>query len=234
MNDIKKNELIITSGESFPFKGVIFDMDGTLIESTQADYEAWRILFADYKQRLSFEDYFPLIGMKSTVVVQTHLQLDEEEAIKALTQKLKYFEEFIYNNGINTVPFAIKLLQQLKQYDLKMALATSSRNSKVKMVLELLELKKYFDIVVNGDHVNRSKPAPDVFLLAAEKLKLLPAECVVIEDAASGVKAAKNAGMKCIAITTTHKRDLLAEADLVIDSYEGLNLQHFVALKNLD
>ena len=230
MNAIEKTETVSESRKSFPFKGVIFDMDGTLIESTEADFEAWKLLFADYGQQLSFEDYFPLIGMKSAVVVQTHLQLDEEEAIKALAQKLNYFETFIQKNGIRAVPFATELLQQLKQYDLKIALATSSRSSKMKMVLDLLELKKYFDVIVNGDHVKNSKPAPDIFLLAAKKLKLSPADCVVIEDAASGVKAAKNAGMKCIAITTTHKKHLLTEADLVIDSYEDLNLQHFFEL----
>jgi beta-phosphoglucomutase family hydrolase len=232
MNVTKNTETVIETKKSFPFKGVIFDMDGTLIESTEADYEAWKLLFADYGQQLSFEDYFPLIGMKSAVVVQTRLHLDEEEAIKALAQKLNYFNAFVQKNGINTVPFAGELLQQLKQYHIKIALATSSRSSKVKMVLELLELNKHFDVIVNGDHVKRSKPAPDIFLLAAKELNLSPADCVVIEDAASGVKAAKNAGMKCIAITTTHKKHLLAEADLVIDSYEDLNLQHFCALTN--
>lgn len=230
MNSTKRTNNVSTTKKDFPFKGVIFDMDGTLIESTQADYEAWKMLFADYDQHLSFEDYFPLIGMKSAVVVQTRLQLDEAESIKALAQKMVYFEKFVQTNGINTVPFVIQLLKDLKTYNTKFALATSSRSSKVKMVLELLELKNYFDVVVNGDHVKRSKPAPDVFLLAAEKLKLMPADCVVIEDAASGVKAAKNAGMKCIAITTTHKKDLLSEADLVIDSYEDLDIQHFAAL----
>jgi beta-phosphoglucomutase family hydrolase len=227
MNILKKTKEVIESKKSFPFKGVIFDMDGTLIESTEADYVAWKLLFEDYRQQLSFEDYFPLIGMKSAVVVQTRLQLDEAETIKALAQKLKYFEEFVHNNGINAVPFAIKLLQQLKQYDIKIALATSSRTSKMKMVFELMELEQYFDVVVNGDNIKNSKPAPDIFLLAAKKLKILPVDCVVIEDAASGVKAAKNAGMKCIAITTTHTEDFLAEADLVINSYEDLNLESF-------
>lgn len=217
----------------FPFKGVICDMDGTLIESTEADFLAWKRLFADHNKELSFEDYFPLIGMKSAVVVQSRLLLDEEKAKEALTRKMEYFSEIVLANGIKTVPFATKLLQQLKAHNVKLALATSSRKAKMKMVLKLTGLLSYFDVIVTGEEVNKSKPAPDIFIKAAEKLQLLQSECLVIEDAANGVRAAKDAGMKCVAITTTHTADLLRQADLVIDSYEELDFQKLTEmLKN--
>jgi len=228
INDTSKRQ------DDIRLKGVIFDMDGTLIETTEADYLAWKNVFADYHKELSFEDYFPLIGMKSAVVVQTRLSLDDEETKKALSQKMKYFSDIAAEKGIQVVPHAIKLLKQLKQENLKIALATSSRQEKMKLVLQLTNLLPYFDVIVTGDLVNRSKPAPDIFLKVAEKLQLKPCECVVIEDAANGVKAAKNAGMKCVAITTTHTEDLLQQADLVIDSYEKLDLQkiHQMLLKD--
>jgi beta-phosphoglucomutase family hydrolase len=214
-------------------KGVIFDMDGTLIETTEADYLAWKRVFADYHKQLAFEDYFPLIGMKSAMVVKTRLSVDEEETKKALAQKMKYFSEIVSEKGIQIVPYAIKFLKQLKEAHLKIALATSSRQKKMELVLQLTNLTPYFDIIVNGDLVHKSKPAPDIFLKAAEKLQLKPEECVVIEDAANGVKAAKNAGMKCVAITTTHTEELLKQADIVIDSYEHLDLQKiYLGLKN--
>ena len=206
-------------------KGVIFDMDGTLIETTEADYLAWKRVFTDYHKELSFEDYFPLIGMKSAIVVQSRLSLDEEETKKALSQKMKYFSEIVTEKGIQVVPYAIKFLKQLKAENLKIALATSSRQEKMNFVLQLTNLTSYFDIIVTGDLVQKSKPAPDIFLKAAEKLQLKPDDCLVVEDAANGVKAAKNAGMKCVAITTTHTEDLLQQADLVINSYEDLDLQ---------
>ncbi len=210
---------------SLPFKGVIFDMDGTLIESTEGDYLAWKRLFADYQKPLSYEDYFPLLGAKSTVVVQSRLLLNEEETKVALAKKLRYFTEIISSNGIQPVPFAVKLLEQLGQYDLKIALATSSRREKMKMVLKLTGLLPYFKVIVTGEEVSKSKPSPDIFLTAAEKLELQPDQCLVIEDAVNGVKAAKNAGMKCIAITTTHSAEMLHQADLIIHTYEALNFE---------
>jgi len=141
----------------------------------------------------------------------------------ALAKKLEYFADFISQNGIHPVPFAVKLLQQLQQYNLKIALATSSRREKMKMVLKLTGLFPYFEVIVTGEEVKRSKPAPDIFFKTAKKLGLPANQCLVIEDAVNGVKAAKNAGMKCIAITTTHSAQMLQHADLIINSYEALN-----------
>jgi beta-phosphoglucomutase family hydrolase len=225
MKEVYKNHTIEPT-VLLPFKGVIFDMDGTLIESTEADYLAWKRLFADYQKPLSYEDYFPLLGAKSAVVVQSRLLLNEAQTKIALAKKLKYFTEIITKSGIQPVPFAVKLLQHLQQYDLKIALATSSRSEKMKMVLKLTGLVHYFEVIVTGEEVNRSKPAPDIFLMAAKKLKLQPEQCLVIEDAINGIKAAKNAGMKCVAITTTHSAEMLQEADLIIETYEAVNFQH--------
>jgi beta-phosphoglucomutase family hydrolase len=225
MKEVYKNHTIEPT-VLLPFKGVIFDMDGTLIESTEADYLAWKRLFADYQKPLSYEDYFPLLGAKSAVVVQSRLLLNEAQTKIALAKKLKYFTEIITKSGVQPVPFAVKLLQHLQQYDLKIALATSSRSEKMKMVLKLTGLVHYFEVIVTGEEVNRSKPAPDIFLMAAKKLKLQPEQCLVIEDAINGIKAAKNAGMKCVAITTTHSAEMLQEADLIIETYEAVNFQH--------
>jgi len=224
MRDASNTGSVLLPGQPRTVQAVIFDMDGTLIESTQADYEAWRQLFAEYNRALTFEEYFPLIGMKSAVMVQRVLQLNETEAAIALRKKLHYFKEYVLQNGLRTVPFAVQLLERLHTSSVKLGLATSSRGSKTAMVLSTLGLSPYFDVIVNGDHVKKSKPSPDIFLHAAEMLAVAPGHCVVVEDAANGVTAAKKAGMKCIAITTTHSREQLRSADLVIDSYEQLDI----------
>ena len=110
MTKIYTTETETVNEKYLPFKAVIFDMDGTLIESTEADYLAWKMLFADYDHELSFEDYFPLLGMKSTMVVQSRLALSDKQTTIALAQKMKYFEDVVKNAGINTVPFAIQFL----------------------------------------------------------------------------------------------------------------------------
>lgn len=211
-------------------KAVIFDMDGTLIESTEADYLAWKWLFEDYNHSLSFHDYMPMLGIKSVDVIKSRLDLTPEEMNKALQQKMAYFKEVVANNGIRTVPFVNELLKGFKKYPVHMALATSSRKEKMRLLMEKLNLLQYFDVIVTGEEVKRGKPAPDIFLQAAERLQVLPEACVVVEDTVHGVAAAKNANMKCVAIATTHTADLLQQADLVIDTFEKADLKDWCSL----
>ncbi|MBA2760424.1 MAG: HAD family phosphatase [Segetibacter sp.] len=213
---------------SLPFKAVIFDMDGTLIASTEADFLAWKRTFADNGKDLTYETYFPLLGMKSADVISRELKLEGREVDKALADKLVYFEEIMETNGIDPIPFAEELLKAVKKLPVKTALATSSRRMKMQMVMKKLNFLQYFDEVVTGEEVHKSKPAPDIFIRAAEKLKLDAHECIVIEDASTGVTAAKSAGMMCIAITTTHRRDQLQHADLVIDSFKEIDFEEIL------
>lgn len=203
---------------------VIFDMDGTLVDSTEADYLAWKHTFADYGIELTYNDYFPLLGKRSSDVATTVLNLNEERAAEALQKKADYFTEIITQNGISTIPNALDFVKKIRSYNLKIALATSSRKTKMKVVLERTGLLPFFDVLVSGDEVINGKPAPDIFLLAAERLGIEPAHCWVVEDAVNGVKAAKQAGMRCLAITTTHKAELLqdAHADIVVNSFAQL------------
>jgi HAD superfamily hydrolase (TIGR01509 family) len=149
---------------------------------------------------------------------------------QALHQKMAYFREIVNGNGIRPVPFVESFLQQVRAYPVKIALATSSRREKMQLLIEKMGWHHFFDAIVTGEEVHHGKPAPDIFLQAAERLGLSPAECVVIEDAASGVAAAKNAHMKCVAITTTHSAEQLWQADLVVDSYEHADLKDWCQL----
>jgi len=203
---------------------VIFDMDGTLIDSTEADYLAWKHTFADYGIELTYPDYFPLLGKRSHDVAATVLNLNEKQAAEALQKKATYFTEIITQNGISTIPHALDFVAWIRSNKLKTALATSSRNMKMKLVLERTGLLPFFDVLVSGDEVQNGKPAPDIFLMAAERLGIEPAQCLVVEDAVNGVLAAKQAGMQCVAITTTHAAELLhsADADVVVNSFAQL------------
>jgi len=209
---------------ALPFKGIILDMDGTLIESTEADYLAWKRLFADYNIPFTFQEYQPMLGTKSVDVINARLKLDNEEMAKALKQKMTYFKEVITENGIKIVPFADELFKNLKKYPVKIALATSSRREKMKLLMEKVQFLPFFDVIVTGEEVHNGKPAPDIFLQAAALLQLSPEDCIVVEDTVNGVKAAKNANMKCVAIATTQTADMLHQADLVINTFEKADL----------
>jgi beta-phosphoglucomutase len=218
MNEVKDGEL------NFFCKAVIFDMDGTLIESTNADFLAWQKVFADYNKVLTFQDYSPMLGKRSFAVVKDLLQIKgEKEQAKALANKSSYFREVIDEHGLETVPYAVDFLKQIKELGIPMALATSSRREKTKMVLAKVELLSYFDVIVTAEDVVNGKPFPEVFLKAASMLQTPVENCVVFEDALSGIRAAKSAAIKCVAISSNHNAHLLDEADLVIETFKDLD-----------
>ncbi len=220
MKEQKQSDTVSDTAE-LPFKGVIFDMDGTLIISTEADYLAWEKVFTTYGKKLSYQDYQPLLGIRSADVIRNEIGIADEEDVKRILQeKFDFFVEIITANPIKPVRAAEIFLKSLENYPVKIALATSSRKEKMQMVLKQLNFLQYFHVVVTGDEVKHSKPAPDIFLKAAERLGLSAEECFVVEDGPIGVAAAKNAKMKCVAITETHTATSLHRADVVIDSYE--------------
>ena len=205
-------------------QAVIFDMDGTLVDSTKADYLAWEKLFTFYNKSLSYQEYLPMLGIKSAEIVRQYLPVKDDQDVEfALTQKLVFFHEIISANGIEPVPYADLFLKHIKQLEIPVALATSSRRAKMEMVMEELNLLIYFDTVVTGGDVKNGKPAPDIFIKAAEKLGVSPQNCIVFEDAANGVKAAKNAFMKCVALSSTQSPEVLQEADLIINTFKDLS-----------
>ena len=203
-------------------------MDGTLIDSTESDYIAWKKVFSEYNVNFSHEEYVRILGVKSSEVIKSRLNLEPKELESMLKRKITYFKEIVDEEGITVIPHVESFLKEIKRVPLKMALATGSRKEKLTLVFEKLKLKEYFDVLVTGDEVSKGKPGPEIFLKATERLNILPTECIVVEDAENGVMAAKNANMHCIAITTTTSRKNLQAADLIIDSFENLNIHEML------
>lgn len=216
---------------NYTIKAFIFDMDGTVVNSTWEDYLAWMKLFDQYKIPFTYDEYIGVLGVKSAEVIQMKLGVTPEVLIKLLSQKLEYFKEIIRENGIKAFPYIEDLLIDIRKNNFKIALATGARRDKFNLVFEKIKLGTYFDENITGDEVILGKPNPEIFIKAANKLGLSPSEVVVFEDAENGVQAAKNAGCKCIAITTTTPREKLIDADLIIDSYKSINSEN--VLRNI-
>ncbi len=209
-------------------EAIIFDMDGTVIDSTRNDFTAWTRVFDEYDYAFSFEEYVRVLGAKGSEIIEERLELGREEVDKMLKRKESYFQEELDKNGLRLIPHVEELLKEIKSMDLKTALATGSGDEKLKMIFERLNIEQYFDVILTADDVQHGKPDPEIFLNAAKKLGVSPEQAIVMEDAENGVRAAKAGNMLCIAITSTHTREKLQEADLVIDNYKELHLKDFI------
>lgn len=186
-------------------KGVIFDLDGVIVATDEYHYLAWKTI-AD-KENIYFDreinnrlrgvsrmDSLDIILEKSQKIYTS------EEKIKLATQKNEIYKELLNKelSPKSILPGVDELISYCKQKGYKIAIGSSSKNTK--LILEKIGLINSFDAIADGSEITKSKPDPEVFLLAAKKLNLNSSECYVIEDAISGIEAAKNGGMTPIAI----------------------------------
>lgn len=214
------------------FKAVIFDMDGVLVD----DFEPW--LKFDKKFLNGFgiapdNEYIKFVNGRSEEEVvhwvkeRYCLQLSEEEIMAARQDWVKS----IYENSSHPMAGAEELLKKIKNSNLKLALCSGAKMWMIEIILERFNWRNYFEAVVSSDHVDyKGKPDPEIYLHTARLLKIIPADCVVIEDAENGVVSAKSAGMKCIGFKDLRFNlpDDLSRADLVVNSLEDKKIFEFL------
>lgn len=154
----------------------------------------------------------------------------KESVEKLREEKWKIVYDEVSQKGIPIVPGVLDLIEKLQQSGYVLAIASSTTHKFLITVVTTLDIAGKFKVIVSGDEVKHGKPNPEIFLLAANKLNFSPELCLVIEDAPSGVKAAKNAGMKCIVITTSVPKDKLKEADKIINAFSELSIDDIMSL----
>lgn len=208
-------------------KAVIFDMDGVIVDSEPIFYEVEMNLFKDLGLNISEEEHRGYVGTKTS---EMWTELKERFGIQKTVHELidietkRYLEYIASMKKFEPIPGVANLIKELSSNGISLALASSSRIEEISLILKMLKLKDYFGVVVSGDQVTKGKPAPDIFLLAIKKLKVLPEECIVFEDSENGVKAANSAGIKCIGFKGLNSRNQnLSSADIVINSFENIN-----------
>lgn len=205
-------------GDFGNLNAVIWDMDGVIVDSEPSHFESWRKVFDEENIQVSEDKLRETFGMTSIQVLWEILGEDvsEERAQEISLEKEKIFRSLIRKEA-EFLPGVQNWLAKFKEKGIPQALASSGSQKNIDSVLNALDAGKYFEAVVSGLNMP-SKPKPDVFLLTAEKLGVQPGACMVIEDSIAGVKAAKSAGMVCVAVTTTNPAEKLNNADLVLDN----------------
>ena len=208
------------------FKALILDCDGVIVDSEPLSCGAWNVLM---KERFGIEidnNYDPILGATSKIASKYYLSKFNIPFTDILLDNLGEEKEQVYyrlaKGNLKTIPGIKQLIGRCKKLGWKIAVASSGNIEKVQFNLNQVSLENEFDALIYGDHVPKSKPAPDIFLKTIEKLKMQPSQCIIIEDSINGVIAGKTSGAFTIGITTTFSREDLIRADLVIDRFEEL------------
>ncbi len=214
--------------------GVIFDMDGVIVDSHPIHKKAWRRFLELQGKKLGDADLdFIMDGRKREEILRHFLgELSDDEVQNLGHQKDTLFmEEATAMTMIEGLP---EFLQQLTQANISLAVGSSGSDGRVNHILQLFGLRKFFQAIVTGDQVTVGKPDPAVFRLASKELGVAPSETLVFEDSVSGVKAANAAGMKCIGIAADGLIPKLLDAGAIqiVPNYINLSLNHVRTLLN--
>ncbi len=214
-------------------KAVIWDMDGVIASTAPYHLKAWQEVFRKRCVEFTERDFSRHFGQRNDSIIKSAMgeDISREEMETIADEKEKSFRRRL-GKDIRPLSGVIELMDSLLRHGFKMALASSAPPENISLITRSLGIERLFHTIVSGHEVPRGKPAPDVFLLAAERLGIEPARFIVVEDAVAGVQAAKRAGMYCLAVTNTHTRDRLLEADLVVDSLADVGVDDLENLLN--
>jgi beta-phosphoglucomutase len=206
--------------------GVIFDMDGVLVDSYQAHFRSWQAVAASRGRNMTQEEFDATFGRTSREIIAAlwpESVSSEDEIARLDAQKEAAFRD-ILAAAFPPMPGVGQLLQSLHTAGFAMAVGSSGPPENVDLVLDRLGNRGLFGAIVHGMDVTRGKPDPQVFLLAADRLGIPAKRCAVVEDAPLGIAAAKAAGMASVGLASTGRnRSMLAAADLVVDSLADLS-----------
>ncbi len=211
-------------------RAVIWDMDGVIIDSAEEHRQAWKRLAQEEGVRFSDADFWSTVGRRNDDIITLVWGAQSPERLKELAdRKEAYFRDLIRKTAA-PLPGSIELLRGLHEAGFLQALASSAPIENIQLISDVLGLGQYLTVLVSGETVAHGKPAPDIFLKAAEELGVDALECLVIEDAVAGVQAAHAAGMRCIAVAGDRDLPGLREAELMVKSLTEVDVERVRSL----
>jgi len=205
-------------------RAAIFDMDGVIVDSHPVHKKTWRKFLESLGKEIDEEHLnFIMEGRKRDEILRYFLGELFDEQVRALGhQKEQLFRE--ESADMKAIDGLREFLWQLSEAKIRLAVASSGSNGRVNYVLDLLDLRHYFQAIVTGDQVKYGKPDPTIFRVACDHLRVQPSETLVFEDSVSGVRAAKAAGMRCVGVATNGIIAILIEAgaDHIIPDFSAI------------
>ncbi len=202
--------------------GVLWDMDGVLVDTGEFHYQSWAEVLHAYDVPFSREFFRGTFGMNNTGILSVLLgeKLTPELLSEISDRKETWFREAVRGHT-ELLPGVQVWLQRLRDDGTRQGVASSAPMANIDTLVDELGIRDYFDVLVSGEELP-GKPEPVLFLKVARLLDVPPARCIVVEDAVAGVEAAKRAGMKCIAVATTNPSSALGMADVVVEQLDAL------------
>lgn len=215
---------------SNPIRAVIWDLDGVILDSAEEHRQAWHRLAEEEGIVFTDADFWATFGKRNDDIIPYYWNVTSTEHVRELAdRKERYFREFVRETAA-FLPGAEELMRDLHEAGFAQALASSTPIANIELISELLGLKRYLSALVSGETVEHGKPAPDIFLRAAQELRVPAHVCLVIEDAVAGVQAAHAAGMRCIAVAGARDLPGLRAAELMVKDLTEVNVEKIRAL----
>jgi len=214
-----------------PLRAVIFDWDGVVVDSSAHHERSWEILAARRGLSLPADHFKRGFGKKNNVIIPDLGWATAPAEVDALAhEKEEIYRALVREKDIEPLPGVRELLAALQEAGIPSPIGSSTERANLDCLLDLMDLRKFFRVIVSGEEVVHGKPDPSIFLLAAERLGFAPADCVVIEDALVGIEAAKRAGMPVLAVATTNPIGMLGSADSAMADMTQVTPQRLASL----
>lgn len=215
-------------------KGIIFDMDGVLVDNSPVHVEAFVIWCKSRNIDFPPERLTALFGMGNDDIMKVVMgdeNLSKEQIDIYANEKEAIYRD-IFAEKIRPLEGLIDILKAFKAMGMKIAVGSSGMRKNVNFVLEKCGITDYFDAIADGDMITKAKPDPQVFLLAADLLGLKAEQCLVFEDSFAGIAAARAARMPVVAVATTYTREQHTDYDAIIDNFTQITAEQVVATQN--
>ncbi|MCI0683727.1 MAG: HAD family phosphatase [Gemmataceae bacterium] len=208
---------------------VIWDVDGTMVDTAELHYQAWCVLAREIGRPFTRADFTATFGWRNPEIIPKLWGIHDESEVAALGDRKELYYRAEAKKGVALLPGVQQLMEALGAAGFRQAVGSSAPRHNIDLILDITKVGQHAQAIVSMEDTRRGKPDPEVFLLAAQRLGVEPGRCLVIEDAPVGVMAAKAGGMRCVAVTCVghHPVEKLhaAGADLVAPTLEQVAVE---------